>query len=145
MSLVIPCSGCGQREPGKLMQCTWAWYRADGERTAWRQRLCEDCAAASVLSLHANTLGNPSLCPGCHSSYDSDLDPVYCTFYPPGMGKVQGEYPTCAACAVHIRTRAQQGAIKMEDRPLVSEGQGPSPQTKWEEVLRGMGIIPREK
>lgn len=144
MSLVIPCSGCEQREPGKLMQVTWAWYRADGERVAWRQRLCETCAAASVFELHATTLGNPTLCPVCHSSWKDDMDPVYATFYPPGVGKVQGEYPTCGACAVDVRVRAQKNATRMEDRPLPSEGQVPGPQTSWQDTLRALGIVPRE-
>ncbi len=145
MSLTVPCSACGQQEPGKNMHTTWAWYTADGQRVAWLQRLCETCAAATVLTLHANTLMNPGLCPVCGGDPKVDMDATYCTFYPPGVGAVQGEYPTCSPCAATVRAKAVVGAVERETRPLPSEGQVPSPQTSWQDTLRAMGIVPREK
>jgi hypothetical protein len=144
MSLLIPCALCGKREPGKLTHCTWAWYRADGERSAWLQKLCFTCVCTSLVPLVTAAREEPLKCPVCHTDPGDDMDPVYCTYFLEGVGKQQGEWATCGPCAVAVRERAQRGATKREDRPIQSEGQGSSPQTDWRELYRSLGLVARD-
>jgi hypothetical protein len=144
MSL-IPCDSCHQRVPEKLAQVTWAWYRADAHRVAWRQRLCTNCFCINVLPLDKELdFINGLTCPACGINTDHDMDAVYVTAYLPGRGKIQLELPTCGPCAASVRERAQAGAEKLEDREASSRGQDQapsptSPVSAWAE----MGI-PRE-
>jgi len=145
MSL-IPCDSCTQKVPEKLCQTTWAWYNADGHRVAWRQRLCTACFCSTVLPLDKDLdFANGLTCPGCGISVEHDMDPIYATFFLPGSGKSQLEIPTCAACAVNIRSRAQKGALRLEDRKVEGQGvsQGPSTPTTRESYWSGIGIRPR--
>jgi hypothetical protein len=85
-------------------------------------------------------------CPVCGISTEHDMDPCYVTAYLPGQGKSTFEFPTCAACAVTVRARAQQGATKLEVRERV-EGPGASPSTPTtrESYWSAIGIGPREE
>ena len=144
MSL-IPCDYCGTRVPEKLAQVTTAWYRADGERVAYRQRLCTACYCTNVLPLDKETDFKELKCPACGISTEHDMDPVYATAYVPGAGRQQFEFPTCAACAVHIRSRAQKGGAKMENRervdgPVASPSTQPARDAYWAAI----GIVPRD-
>ena len=145
MSL-IPCDSCGTRPPEKLAQTTWAWYDASGHRTAWRQRLCTACFCSTVLPLDKDLdFVNGLTCPACGISTEHDMDPCYVTFYLPGQGKNQLELPTCPSCAVSVRTRAQKGAQKLEDRRVEGPSDsGPSTLTTRESYWAGIGIGPRE-
>jgi len=146
MSL-IPCDSCTQKVPEKLCQTTWAWYSADGHRVAWRQRLCTSCFCSTVLPLDKDLdFVNGLTCPSCGISVEHDMDPIYATFFLPGSGKSQLEIPTCAACAVNIRSRAQKGAQKLEDRRVEGQGdsQGPSTPTTRESYWSNIGIRPRD-
>jgi ribosomal protein S27AE len=143
MSLT-PCDRCRKRVPEKLCQTTWAWYRTDGERVAYRQRLCTACFAATLLPIsEAPDFENLS-CPACHVSTDRDMDPVYATVFFPGMGKQQYEFALCAPCAVEIRNRAQEGAVKLEGMESRGASASPSTLTTRESYWAGLGIIPRE-
>jgi hypothetical protein len=144
MSL-IPCDFCHRRVPEKLAQVTTAWYRADGQRVAWRQRLCTACFCANILPLDQEKNFDALTCPSCGISTDHDMDPVYATIYAPGQGKIQIEAPTCASCAVQVRERAQEGAVKLEDRASV-EGPATSPSTHTtrESYWSQIGILPRD-
>lgn len=144
MSL-IPCDYCHKRVAEKLAQITTAWYRADGERTAYRQRLCTACFCANILPLDKPMDFDALTCPACGISTDHDMDPVYCTAYVPGSGRMQFEWPTCPSCAVTVRGRAQEGGTKLEDRQRV-EGPAPSPSTMTtrESYWSALGIGPRE-
>ena len=143
MSL-IPCDSCRARVPEKLAQVTWAWYRADGQRVAFRQRLCTACYCSILLPLDKPVDFDDLKCPACGISTSSDMDPCYATAYVPGAGKQQFELATCAACAVEVRNRAQVGASRLEDRPSV-EGPGPSPSTMTtrESYWSQIGVLPR--
>jgi len=144
MSL-IPCDSCRKRVPEKLCQATWAWYVVTGDRVAYRQRLCTLCYATNVLGLDKPIDFDALTCPGCGMSTEHDMDPVYLTVYVPSAGRQQFEFPTCAVCAVEIRSRAQQGAVKLEDRRVEGPGSGPSTQpTTRESYWESIGIIPRE-
>lgn len=144
MSL-IPCDFCRKRVPEKLCQVTWAWYDANGDRVAYRQRLCTQCFCTNLLPMDVPTDFESLTCPACHISTSEDMDPCYATAYIPGQGKQSFELPTCAPCAVRVRVAAQQGSSRLEDRGPV-EGPGPSPSTQStrESYWSGIGIIPRE-
>lgn len=144
MSL-FPCSVCGERAVGKLSSATWAWWRADNVRVAWRQRLCVACFAAGVAPLEHETRAEPLNCPLCHTAPGDDMDPCYLTVYVPGIGPIRLEMATCGACAVEVRQRAQQGAVKLDDRQVESGGQGPGPQTDAGlDAWRALGLVPNE-
>jgi len=143
---LIPCDSCGTRPPEKLAQTTTAWYTADGQRTAWRQRLCTACFCSNVLPLDKDLDFVAGLtCPSCGISTDNDMDPCYITAYVPGSGKISLEIPTCAACAVNVRARAQKGGQKLEDRRVEGPG-GSSPSTlpAREAYWANIGIGPRD-
>jgi hypothetical protein len=144
MSL-IPCDACHQRVPEKLCQCTWAWYRADGQRVAYRQRLCTACFATTVLPLDKDLdYVNGLTCPACGIGTDEDMDPCYCTAFIPGQGKIQLELATCASCAVTIRQRAQVGATKLEDARVEGPSDSsPSTLTTRESYWSALGISRR--
>jgi len=145
MSL-IPCDFCGSRVPEKLAQATWAWYRADGQRVAWRQRLCTACYCQNLLPLDKPTDFDAITCPACGVATDHDMDPVYATVYVPGSGKNSFEFPTCPACAVELRNRAQHGAVRLEDRQSVEgPSAGPSTTTTRESYWSKIGILPAEQ
>jgi len=145
VSLFIPCSACGEREPGKLCSATWAWWRADNKRTAWRQNLCVKCYILRVQPLEMAIGENPLSCPVCHTDAGAALDITYLTCFVPGLGPLRLEMGTCAACAVTIRLAGQENARKLEDRLTKSEGQDPGPQTDPAlEAWRALGIAPRD-
>jgi hypothetical protein len=118
MSLLVPCGYCGSRDKGKNAWLVWAWNRADGERVAWRQRLCVTCVATNLHPLIINAQEEPLSCPVCHAGTADDMDPVFVTYILPGWGKEQGEFATCGADAVEVRTRAMKGAELMPDRQV---------------------------
>lgn len=144
MSL-IPCDHCRQRVPEKLCQTTWAWYGPDGNRVAYRQRLCTQCYVTLVLCWDKPLDMSALTCPGCGISTDQDMDPCYATSYLPGSGKQQLEIPTCAACAGILREAARDGGQLLGDRERV-EGPGASPSTPTtrESYWASIGVLPRE-
>jgi hypothetical protein len=126
MSLIVPCSICEQRLPGKLANVTIAWYTAAQERLAYREKLCLTCYAMQIAPLTPDPTQQALTCPVCHTGSEDDMDPVYITSYLPDYGKVQLELPTCASCAVKLRIQAQDRGIKLESQ---FGGQDPGPQT----------------
>lgn len=144
MSVLIPCSLCGSREPGALTQTTWAWYLADQTRVAYRQRLCVTCMASTVIPLHVASEAGTLTCPACGSSSIDDLDGMYCTFFPRGVGRMSMELATDASCAAQLRIRAQQGAVKLENREPQFGGQDTGHQTTSSVDWAALGLRPRE-
>lgn len=140
MSL-FPCSACGARRPGKLAQATWAWWRSDNVRKAYRQRLCMDCFVRNVAPLEVATRDYSTNCPCCHIDTSDDMDPVYLTVYVPSVGPVRLEMPTCPVHAAEIRIRAQVGAQELEDSS--SGAASPSPRTDASDAWSALGIEPR--
>jgi len=142
MSL-FKCSLCDQRVPGKLSQATWAWWRADNKRVAYRQRICLGCFAEHIAPLEVSSREWSMTCPCCGANSEFDMDPVYLTIYVPTVGPLRLEMPTDAACAVKLRVLAQTNAEPLDDSGGQFGGQGPSPQTPagpW----AALGIQPRE-
>lgn len=134
MSLLVPCSACGSREPGKNAWVLWAWNRADNERVAYRQRLCLMCVATTLAPLVISAQDSPMLCPSCHSDAGEQMDPIYSTYILPGDAKRQAEFATCGPCAVEVRNRAMVGADKLDDRPVGVGAPTPaaSPTSGWD-------------
>jgi len=68
------------------------------------------------------------------------MDPIYLSYYMPGMPEGQAEMPFCGACAVNYRNLALEGAHELEDRGVGVGGpqtDAPSP-NPWAELgLRG--------
>jgi hypothetical protein len=132
---LYPCSMCGQRRPGKLASAYWAWFRADGERTAWKQRVCAPCLIERIAPLvrkYAETNGEN--CPACGTTSTDDLDQVYLTLYVPSHEPVECAFATDAACAARIRVDAQLGATKLADRGASVRGPSPTPTAEWDAI-----------
>ena len=145
MSLLHPCSACGSRAPGKNAQATWAWWRADNVRVAWRQQLCLNCYTLRVQPLEQACGVDPLNCPLCHTDPLEAMDPTYLTVFVPGLGPLRLEMATCGPCAVQLRNSAQEGATKLDDRLSPFGGQSLGPQTDPAlEAWRALGIAPRE-
>jgi len=145
MSFLKPCSYCGSQLPGKHSNATWAWNRADGERVAYRQRLCVQCYLTNVAPLETATRDDPLNCPLCHTAAGEAMDPVYLTIFIPSYGPLRLEMGTDGACAVEVRNRALQGALRLENREPSFGGQGTGPQTDPAlAVWASLGIQPRE-
>ncbi len=148
MSL-YPCSVCKKRTAEKLSSVTWAWNRIDGERVAWRQRLCVACFATRVLAMPMLTPEQPLTCPGCGAGTADDMDPMFCTAFVPGGGRLDFEWPTCAGCAVAMRQNGEDGGERLENRQGPFGGPGPGPRTDTGSVpghqtWAGLGIFRKD-
>lgn len=113
------CARGAHRVNGKMASLYWAWFRADGVRTAWKQTLCVD-HAREVFEDWRERLqedsDNLSLCPQCGGDSAEDLDPIYLTLYAPHQEATRFDLATCAPCAVGIRVLAQENAQRLADR-----------------------------
>jgi hypothetical protein len=136
-----PCSMCGERVPGKLASCYWAWSLADHSRYAAVQRLCFACLVANVLPLADGQEEDWLNCPVCHTNETENMDPVFLKLYIPGQPERSFEWPTGPVCAVEIRSRAIVGAEDLPDRQVEVGGLAPKPpvRTSWDEL----GLAPR--
>jgi hypothetical protein len=145
MSL-IPCDHCRGKVVEKLANATWAWWRADGVRVAYRQRLCAQCYLENAAQLEIAVEESPFNCPACHTDPEANMDACYLTVFVPGYGPRRLEMATCAPCAVEIRNRAMVGARLLDDRQGSSEGSEPSPQTMPAAgIWAQLGIKPRDR
>lgn len=136
----FPCSVCKTRNAGKLASAYWAWFRADGVRTAWKQRLCVECAQRELKQLLASATTSSldvCRCPSCGADSSSDLDPIYLTIYVPKQEPSEWSLTTCASCAARVRITAQNGAEKLPDRQVSSSL--PSATSPWD----SLGINPQ--
>jgi len=136
------CAADGSRTAGKLASLYWAWFNANGERTAWKQRLCAAHAEQRLADLlaHSNDAsGSASLCPSCGTSSEQDLDPIYLTVYAPHTERLDLELATCAPCAVSIRISAQEGAERLPNREQTITGSGRTADGAREAVSRAWG------
>lgn len=136
---MFPCSLCRKRAPGKLASVYWAWFVADGTRSAWRQRLCAECFGLTVLPLINDTTENPESCPICHTVCGREADPVYATVYIPKREAEEIGFELCGTDAVAVRARAQDGAQKLADREVGVRGPSPTSSTSaWD----ALGLAP---
>jgi hypothetical protein len=139
---VFPCSCHGQRRPGKLAAAYWAWFNADGARSAWKCRYCLDGAAEHLKILFANSLSSKDLedvfaCISCGSNAETDSDPIYCTLYLPKKEPMEYALQLCGACAARLRIPIVEMGARLPDRGGVVRG--PSPDTSaWD----ALGLAP---
>jgi hypothetical protein len=139
---LIPCDSCRKRVQEKLAQVTWAWYADNGQRVAYRQRLCTACYVTNVLPFDKPVDYDALTCPGCGISTEQDMAPVYATAFLPGQGREQFEFPTCAACATRMHVMAIEGGHELESRVRV-EGPSDGPSTLTAREAYWAGITTR--
>ena len=118
---VFPCSVCRQRKPGKLASAYWAWFNADGDRTAWKQRLCPGCAQESLGTLFQTLRASDGTsdvfaCVSCGTDASQDSDPCYLTLYLPGKEPMEYALQLDAACAAKLRIPITTHAERLPDR-----------------------------
>lgn len=131
-----PCSICEQRFPGKPATIYCAWFTADNNRIAYKQRLCPGCLGAAYVEVLKASNSNGSdtdTCPSCGGANSVDLDPIFVTLYLPKQPEREYELATDAACAAKLRIVMQQGADRLEDRSASRPGPSTSP-TAWDAV-----------
>lgn len=138
---VYPCSICRQRRPGKLASAYWAWFLADGSRTAWKVRYCAGCAASELQMLlqqlrHAGETSEVFACVGCGSSAAEDSDPIYLTLYLPGREPEELALQLDSACAAKLRIPITEHGDRLADRGGVVRGPSPT-LTAWDAL--GLG------
>jgi hypothetical protein len=135
---VFPCSVCRQRKPGKLATAYWAWFLADGERSAWKVRYCPTCAVdgLSTLLQSLRTMGEdvtPTSCVSCSTDASEDNDPVYLTLFLPGREPEEFALLLDGACAAKLRNPITQHGERLADRGGVVRGPSPST-TVWDSL-----------
>ena len=139
---VYPCSVCGVRRPGKLASAYWAWFKADGSRSAWKMRYCPADAVDNLQQLLSNLrdMGENEevfACVSCGASAAEDSDPIYLTLYLPGKEPMEYALQLDSACAAKLRIPITERGTKLEDRGGVVRG--PSPSTSaWD----ALGLSP---
>jgi hypothetical protein len=139
---VFPCSICRQRKPGKLASAYWAWFNADGARSAWKLRYCPDDAVKHLQQLlrDMSQLGETSnvfACVACGVDAAEDSDPIYLTLYLPGKEPMEYALQLDSACAAKLRIPITTHGERLEDRGGVVRG--PSPSTSaWD----ALGLSP---
>jgi NAD-dependent SIR2 family protein deacetylase len=138
----IPCSCHRTKHPGKLAVAYWAWFLADGSRSAWKVRYCLDGAEEHLKAiLAASQELRDSMevfaCTSCGASAESDSDPIYCTLYLPRREPMEVAVQLCAACAAKLRIPIVEMGARLPDR--MAGMRGPSSATTAWDVL---GLAP---
>lgn len=138
---VFPCSACGQRRPGKLATAYWAWFRADGERSAWKVRYCAFCAPkelsiVSAAYVRLADVEDAFACISCGANASEDSDPIYLTLYLPGKEPTELALQLDGACAAKLRGPITTIGERLPDRGGVVRG--PSSSTSAWDAL-GLG------
>ena len=139
---VYPCSVCRQRKPGKLAAAYWAWFLADGERSAWKVRYCPACAQSDLLALLTSlrSMGespNVFACISCGSDSTNDSDPMYLTLYLPGKEPQEYALQLDTACAAKLRIPITGHGERLADRGGLVRGPSPTI-TAWD----ALGLSP---
>ena len=124
---VFPCSVCRGRKPGKLASAYWAWFNADGARSAWKLRYCLDCAAENLAALlkelsAADGSSSVFACVACGASAETDSDPMYLTLYVPGKEPTEYALQLDGACAAKLRIPITSRGERLADRGGVVRG-----------------------
>jgi hypothetical protein len=134
---VFPCSMCKVRKPGKLATAYWAWFLADGSRSAWKVRYCPGCAQTHLLALlgalhsmedHLTVFA----CISCGADASTDSDPMYLTLYVPSKEPMEYALQLDTACAAKLRIPITSSGSRLEDRGGLVRGPSPTT-TVWDE------------
>lgn len=139
---IYPCSVCKGRKPGKQASAYWAWFVADGSRSAWKLRYCLACAPESLsvlLNASPAAAGDSGVfaCIACGASAEEDSDPIYCTLYLPGKEPMEYAVQLDGACAAKLRIPITTLGERLPDRGGVVRGPSPS-NTAWD----ALGLSP---
>ena len=134
---VYPCHMCKARKPGKLASGYWAWFLADGSRSAWRVRYCPECAAENLVGLlnALRQMGETSsvfACVSCGTDASQDSDPVYLTLYLPGKEPMEYALQLDGACAAKLRIPITTHGERLSDRGGLVRGPSPSLTSAWD-------------
>jgi hypothetical protein len=138
--IVRKCTHCEDSTQDALTWTVWAWMKADGHRVAYKQKLCLTCVSTTLAPLYTACQEPSMTCPNCGISTEDDMDPVYATFIPKGLGKLNIEAPTCASCAVKLRMFAEKGGERLEDRDQGIGGQVPGPRSNSADYWASIGL-----
>lgn len=134
---IRPCHLCKRRADGKLASAYWAWFLADGERVAWRQRLCMPCLTSTFLTVlqtsKSASMEEPT-CPVCGGSSEHDSDPVFLVLYLPKQDPREFELNTDAACAAKIRGNIFELGERLANRQAQVRGPSPDDGDPWAEL-----------
>jgi len=136
---VYPCSVCRMRRPGKLATAYWAWFNADGNRSAYKLRYCQPCAVevlVPTLKTFLTAVESDSVfaCVGCGADASQDSDPIYLTLYLPGKEPEELALQFDSACAAKTRIPIVDKGEALPDRGGVVRGPSPS-LSDWDIVL----------
>lgn len=134
---IRPCHLCQKRVPGRLSSAYWAWFLADGERVAWRQRLCMPCLTSHFLAILRNASSDSTAsltCPACGGSSESDSDPVFLVLYLPKTDPREFELNTDAACAAKIRANIFELGERLANRQVEARGPSSDASDPWAEL-----------
>jgi hypothetical protein len=136
---IYPCSACGKRHPGKLATAYNAWFLEDGQRVAYRQRLCVGCLKdelGEVIRNQVELADTAETCPACGGSNENgDLDPTFVTVYLPGRDPAEFGLNTCVSCAAKLRVELRRGEDRLADRGAMVRGPSPLPPVDWGSAL----------
>jgi len=141
--MALKCSMCRHKRLGeKLSSAYWAWFKADGERIAWKLRYCLACAQDQLPVLSrafsaAESSEDVSACLACGSETSEDLDPIYCTLYLPGKEPMEFELVLDSACAARLRIPITDNGERLPDRQGSMRGPSSSV-TAWD----ALGLSP---
>lgn len=134
----IPCSVCRKRSPQKMASAYWAWFREDGERSAWKLRYCLGCATTRLALLSASgsmaEAEDASNCLGCGTEVDQVEGALtFCTLFLPGKEPMEYALLLCPACAVKSRAPLIEDGRRLPNRE--EKVRGPSPSTlAWDNL-----------
>jgi hypothetical protein len=133
---LFPCSICRKNKPGKLATAYWAWFKADGERTARKLRYCLEDAMSELAFVQrylqeTATNGETFACLDCGSALGDDMSRLYVTLYLPNSMPVEVGLPLCEQHSIARRSELTELGEPLPDRGAVMRG--PSPLlTAWD-------------
>ena len=138
--IIKRCTRCSDQATEPLFWVSVAWNRQDGERVAYKHSLCLTCVASKVVPIHTASELPTMTCPACGIDTSDDMDAIYITWIPKGVGKLRADAPFCGACAASYRVWFMEGAEKLEDRESSSRGQEAAPRYSAAQTLAALGI-----
>lgn len=136
------CQGCGQRSDAKYVSAYLAWFNQEGDRVAYKSRLCMNCFNEHLLPYAFVQEPSDELrCPSCGIGTETDYQAVYGKVYIPGYEPEDVEIPFCESCRVVFSAWVVEHSGALEDRRRADIG--PTTHPSGLEVLRAMGLPPR--
>lgn len=137
------CYRCGGTFQHKLASAYWAWFNAEGERSAWSMKYCPECAVAIFSGLlndspAADQESEVFACVSCGTDCSQDSDPIFCTLFLPGQPAMELSLQLDGACAANYRGPIVTNGDRLANRD------GHSPRTARVDPWAAIGILPRE-